>query len=404
VARKGRIEFPSAVYHFPGLGAGLDGALLLANTYDGLGRCMKRAGYDWGGSVLLVTYDGWKPIVEWNGAGNWQAWNVYGPGPDEILWRYEPANTKGHLRYHHDVHGNVTALLTYAGEVLEKYTYDTFGRPTVTDANGTNPRTGSNWRNRFMFTAREYYPHLWLYDYRNRWYDPQLGRFLQTDPTGFDAGDMNLFRYCADDPVDRSDPTGLVDTSAASEIWQRQAAFDTASSSHSGLEQLEKQWQDRVAAARRQDMASHSEASIASTKYHNTRFGSVNHCNEFVGDMAEAAGRVRPMVWVEGFPGGFWRPAVSHELADRNVKIPGWTFPKPLSEARRNDIIAQQHGKGGHTGVVVGPGRSISVNSLEGGVVRAGEWGFRPYPGNGERKGDPPPVVRHYIAGSSAEW
>jgi hypothetical protein len=32
------------------------------------------------------------------------------------------------------------------------------------------------------------------------------------DPTGFDAGDMNLFRYCGDDPVDRSDPTGLFDT------------------------------------------------------------------------------------------------------------------------------------------------------------------------------------------------
>jgi hypothetical protein len=40
-------------------------------------------------------------------------------------------------------------------------------------------------------------------------YNPDLGRFLQTDPTGFDAGDMNLFRYCGDEPVDRSDPTGL---------------------------------------------------------------------------------------------------------------------------------------------------------------------------------------------------
>jgi len=50
---------------------------------------------------------------------------------------------------------------------------------------------------------------LGIYDYRHRMYDPDLGRFLQSDPTGFDAGDMNLFRYCGDDPVDRSDPTGL---------------------------------------------------------------------------------------------------------------------------------------------------------------------------------------------------
>jgi hypothetical protein len=26
---------------------------------------------------------------------------------------------------------------------------------------------------------------------------------------GFDAGDMNLFRYCGNDPVDQSDPSGL---------------------------------------------------------------------------------------------------------------------------------------------------------------------------------------------------
>jgi len=38
------------------------------------------------------------------------------------------------------------------------------------------------------------------------------------DPTGFDAGDMNLFRYCDDDPVDRSDPTGLVSTGSGSTI------------------------------------------------------------------------------------------------------------------------------------------------------------------------------------------
>jgi RHS repeat-associated protein len=60
-----------------------------------------------------------------------------------------------------------------------------------------------------MFQGREWIAELGIYDYRHRMYHPGLGRFLQTDPSGFDAGDMNLFRYCADDPVDRSDPTGL---------------------------------------------------------------------------------------------------------------------------------------------------------------------------------------------------
>lgn len=60
-----------------------------------------------------------------------------------------------------------------------------------------------------MFTGREYFPELGLYDYRNRFYDPILGRFLQADPQGFDDGDMNLFRYVGDDPVDKTDPLGL---------------------------------------------------------------------------------------------------------------------------------------------------------------------------------------------------
>jgi RHS repeat-associated protein len=133
--------------------------------------------------------------------------DAYGPGMDEILWRYQAGT--GYLRYHSDMHGNVTALLDYGGTVIEKYTYDAFGRPTVTNGDGTGTRGSSNYGNRFMFTGREYFPELGLYDYRHRFYDPWLGRFLQVDPTGFDAGDMNLFRYCGDDPIDRTDPTGL---------------------------------------------------------------------------------------------------------------------------------------------------------------------------------------------------
>jgi uncharacterized protein RhaS with RHS repeats len=48
-----------------------------------------------------------------------------------------------------------------------------------------------------------------VYDYRARLYQPELGRFLQPDPKEFVAGDYNLYRYCHNDPVNNSDPTGL---------------------------------------------------------------------------------------------------------------------------------------------------------------------------------------------------
>jgi uncharacterized protein RhaS with RHS repeats len=50
-----------------------------------------------------------------------------------------------------------------------------------------------------------------VYDYRARLYQPELGRFLQPDPVEFAASDYNLYRYCHNDPVNRTDPTGLQD-------------------------------------------------------------------------------------------------------------------------------------------------------------------------------------------------
>jgi RHS repeat-associated protein len=63
--------------------------------------------------------------------------------------------------------------------------------------------------NRFLFTGREWLPDVRLYDYRNRIYQPELGRFLQPDPKEFAAGDYNLYRYCHNDPVNKTDPLGL---------------------------------------------------------------------------------------------------------------------------------------------------------------------------------------------------
>src|SRR6266478_9432972 len=201
-------------------------------TYDGLGRCVRRT---IGGVTRLFTYDDWKPFLEWDGAGNWIAWNIYGAGPDEILGRYDVAGRVS--IYKQDQHGNVTFVLNQFGNVVEKYTYDAFGKPTIFDAygnvlNDANGNPHSAIGNRFLFTGREYIQELSIYDYRHRMYMPGIGRFLQSDPMGlqtegakltpeqkalygagapeaFASSEMNLYRYCGDDPVDHGDPLGL---------------------------------------------------------------------------------------------------------------------------------------------------------------------------------------------------
>ena len=48
----------------------------------------------------------------------------------------------------------------------------------------------------------------------NRWYDPEVGRWISEDPIGFAAGDANLYRYVGNSPTNYTDPDGLERRSA----------------------------------------------------------------------------------------------------------------------------------------------------------------------------------------------
>ena len=91
--------------------------------------------------------------------------------------------------YTHDANYNVTALLKYnaaSGGALRVHAL----RP------GDVPR-GANWSvlpqqkstvgNPHLFTGRQLDPETGLYQYRHRYYDPQLGRFVSRDPIGYEG-------------------------------------------------------------------------------------------------------------------------------------------------------------------------------------------------------------------------
>jgi RHS repeat-associated protein len=83
--------------------------------------------------------------------------------------------------------------------VQTNYAYDPYGVVQV---------AGTASDNSFQFTGREN-DGTGLMNYRARYYNPAWGRFISEDPIGLSAGDVNLYRYVANNPVQVNDPSGL---------------------------------------------------------------------------------------------------------------------------------------------------------------------------------------------------
>lgn len=172
--------------------------------YDAMGR---RVAKIVDGVTTYYLYDKrFRVIEERDSSNNWTARYTYGGGIDEILTMERGGNT---YYYHRDALGNVTEVTNSGGNLVERYEYDVYGKPFFFDGNYA-PLAASFISNPYLFTGREYDPESGNYYYRARIYSPALGRFLSMDPMGYGAGDANLYRYVFNNPVNLTDPSGLI--------------------------------------------------------------------------------------------------------------------------------------------------------------------------------------------------
>ena len=116
-----------------------------------------------------------------------------------------------------DANFNVTSVINTSGDAYEHYQYDPYGKVTILnggspDSDGdewtADPNNSTDISNHYLYTGRwQDFKTLFYYN-RNRYYHAELGRFISRDPIGYEAGDVNLYRYVGNQPPTAVDPMG----------------------------------------------------------------------------------------------------------------------------------------------------------------------------------------------------
>ncbi len=113
--------------------------------------------------------------------------------------------------YEKDLQGDITGLIDESGNLVVRYTYDAWGKVTAADAAGTTASARAMANNHLLYRGYYYDSETGLYYLNSRYYDPEVGRFINADDyvsTGQGILGCNTFAYCNNNPVVRYDPNG----------------------------------------------------------------------------------------------------------------------------------------------------------------------------------------------------
>ena len=192
-------------------------------TYDALGRLIRKTydgltgvyGYTYnadgirtsvanGTSVTYFEQDGSR--IRYRKAGNELTQFLY-DDRDSVLgmvWNGQTYFFKKNLQ------GDVVSLLHGDGTVAGTYTYDAWGKGKIASYDSLSDLTVMA-LNPFRYRGYYYDNETGLYYVNSRYYDPEVGRWINADgqlTIGDDITGLNLFVYCGNNPIMRVDSSG----------------------------------------------------------------------------------------------------------------------------------------------------------------------------------------------------
>jgi RHS repeat-associated protein len=171
--------------------------------YDHLGRRIKK---EVDGSATWFMYDGYRVIAEFDESGSLVRHYGYRPGS------YAPHSITDDTGYYsvlYDRSGVPRRIIDSGEQVVYRGDYQSFGQMLFNDDVDGD---GNSFTMNLRFAGQYFDVESGLHCNSNRFYDPQIGRFLSVDPVRgniYKPGELNDYTYCSNSPLQYFDPNGL---------------------------------------------------------------------------------------------------------------------------------------------------------------------------------------------------
>jgi len=199
------------------------GQVVARYAYDSFGRRIKK---EVNGVTTWFLYADEGLIAEFDEHG--EVIRQYGYYPDST-WNIDPLMMKsgGQTYYYlNDALGAPWKLVTRSGAIVWSARYEAFGAAHVDSS--------SQVENPVRASGQYYDAESGLHYNTHRYYDPRLGRYVQSDPLGEEGG-LNLYSFVRNSPLQYIDPQGLliVANSRQTSTGEEKTYRSTSLTSHS---------------------------------------------------------------------------------------------------------------------------------------------------------------------------